>query len=100
MRIRFDTVLFHYGVWNLFTETGVSLVIYVVSNRVTPVEMLLDMGKKSDIEYDDKKNIKLILVNDRYIRHPNGENVTKEFVENGNYEIEAMGKRYTVDLCY
>ncbi|KAK9296853.1 hypothetical protein QLX08_009258 [Tetragonisca angustula] len=35
-----------------------------------------------------------------YIRHPNGENVTKEFVENGNYEIEAMGKRYTVDLCY
>lgn len=61
MRIRFDTVLFHYGVWNLFTETDVSLVIYVVSNEVTPVEMLLDMGKERDIEHDDKKNIKLIL---------------------------------------
>ncbi|XP_068968504.1 sarcosine dehydrogenase, mitochondrial isoform X2 [Bombus flavifrons] len=34
-----------------------------------------------------------------YIKHPNGENVTKEFLESGNYEIEAMGKRYTVDLC-
>ncbi|XP_012238092.1 sarcosine dehydrogenase, mitochondrial [Bombus impatiens] len=34
-----------------------------------------------------------------YIKHPNGENVTKEFLESANYEIEAMGKRYTVDLC-
>ncbi|XP_076755351.1 sarcosine dehydrogenase, mitochondrial-like [Xylocopa sonorina] len=33
-----------------------------------------------------------------YIRHPNGENVTKEFVESGNYEVEAMGKRYAVVL--
>ncbi|XP_017789303.1 PREDICTED: sarcosine dehydrogenase, mitochondrial [Habropoda laboriosa] len=33
-----------------------------------------------------------------YIQHPNGGSVTKEFVENGNYEIEAMGKRYALDL--
>ncbi|CAK9810550.1 Sarcosine dehydrogenase, mitochondrial [Anthophora plagiata] len=33
-----------------------------------------------------------------YIRHPNKEYVTKEFVESGKYEIEAMGKRYAVNL--
>ena len=50
---------FRYGVWNLFTETDVSLVIYVVSNRVTPIETLLDTGKASDIEYDDKREYKI-----------------------------------------
>ena len=33
-----------------------------------------------------------------YVKHPNGENVTKEFLESGNYEIEVMGKRYSLDL--
>ena len=58
MSIRFDTVLFHCGVWNLFTETDVLLVIYVVSSKIIPMEMLLDTGKKSDIEYTTIKRVK------------------------------------------
>lgn len=37
-------------------------------------------------------------IRSRYIEHPSGENVTKEFLRSGNYEIEAMGKLYKADL--
>ncbi|XP_017887261.1 sarcosine dehydrogenase, mitochondrial [Ceratina calcarata] len=33
-----------------------------------------------------------------YIKHPDGGDITKEFLENGNYELEVNGKRYAVDL--
>ncbi|XP_043254567.1 sarcosine dehydrogenase, mitochondrial isoform X1 [Colletes gigas] len=33
-----------------------------------------------------------------YIEHPNGENVTKEFLQTGSYEIEVMGERHTANL--
>ncbi|XP_057326480.1 sarcosine dehydrogenase, mitochondrial [Microplitis mediator] len=29
-----------------------------------------------------------------YITHPNDENITKQFIESGDYEIESMGQRY------
>lgn len=29
---------------------------------------------------------------------PNGQNVTKEFLETGTYQIEAMGKRYPAKM--
>ncbi|XP_078045792.1 sarcosine dehydrogenase, mitochondrial-like isoform X2 [Augochlora pura] len=32
-----------------------------------------------------------------YVKHPNGENITEEFLKNGNYEIEVMGKRYKAE---
>ncbi|XP_017757288.1 PREDICTED: sarcosine dehydrogenase, mitochondrial [Eufriesea mexicana] len=35
-----------------------------------------------------------------YIKHPSEANVTREFLESGNYEIEAMGKRYIVNLHF
>ncbi|XP_015606904.1 sarcosine dehydrogenase, mitochondrial [Cephus cinctus] len=33
-----------------------------------------------------------------YIKHPEGENVTKHFLENGVYEIEIMRKRYPATI--
>lgn len=30
----------------------------------------------------------------RYITAPNGQNITKEFLETGSYQIEAMRKKY------
>lgn len=33
-----------------------------------------------------------------YVSHPDGALVTNEFLENGNYEIEIMGKRYNANL--
>lgn len=33
-----------------------------------------------------------------YIRHPNGENVTKEYLQSGTYEIEILGERHRADL--
>ncbi|XP_076161806.1 sarcosine dehydrogenase, mitochondrial-like isoform X3 [Ptiloglossa arizonensis] len=33
-----------------------------------------------------------------YIKHPNEENVTEEFLQSGSYEIEVMGKRHTANL--
>nr|XP_033339035.1 sarcosine dehydrogenase, mitochondrial [Megalopta genalis] len=32
-----------------------------------------------------------------FVKHPNGENITDEFLKNGNYEIEVMGKRYKAE---
>lgn len=45
-----------------------------------------------------KIKLSLNLFKIRYVKHPDGENVTKEFLESGNYEIEVMGKRYLLDL--
>lgn len=42
--------------------------------------------------------LSLNFLNIRYVKHPDGENVTTEFLETGNYEIEAMGKRFKCDL--
>ncbi|XP_071443435.1 sarcosine dehydrogenase, mitochondrial isoform X1 [Hetaerina americana] len=33
-----------------------------------------------------------------YVKHPEGKAVTKNFLQTGQYEIEAMGTRYPVDL--
>ncbi|XP_076284985.1 E3 ubiquitin-protein ligase HERC2 isoform X2 [Lasioglossum baleicum] len=33
-----------------------------------------------------------------YIEHPNGENISEEFLKNGNYQIEVMGKRCKADF--
>ncbi|XP_054008164.1 sarcosine dehydrogenase, mitochondrial [Hylaeus anthracinus] len=33
-----------------------------------------------------------------YIKHPNGENVTRKFLETGSYEIEVMGERHAADI--
>ncbi|XP_066595213.1 sarcosine dehydrogenase, mitochondrial [Prorops nasuta] len=33
-----------------------------------------------------------------YIKHPNGQNITKEYLESGSYEIEVRGKRYPATL--
>lgn len=30
----------------------------------------------------------------RYIRHPNNEVVTDEFIESGDYEVEVLGQRH------
>lgn len=32
-----------------------------------------------------------------YIKHPDGGSITKEFLENGNFELEVKGKRYAVE---
>jgi len=34
----------------------------------------------------------------RYIRAPNGQNITREFLETGTYQIEVMGKRYPAKM--
>lgn len=34
----------------------------------------------------------------RYIRVPNGQNITREFLETGTYQIEARGKRYSAKM--
>jgi hypothetical protein len=34
----------------------------------------------------------------RYIRALNGQNITREFLETGTYQIEAMGKRYPAKM--
>ncbi|XP_033227551.1 sarcosine dehydrogenase, mitochondrial isoform X2 [Belonocnema kinseyi] len=33
-----------------------------------------------------------------YVRHPEGENVTKEFLELGDYQIEIMGTKYPAEI--
>lgn len=52
------------------------------------------------MEYSVIILLQLSLIDIRYIKHPNEANVTREFVESGNYEIEAMGKRYPVNLRF
>lgn len=34
----------------------------------------------------------------RYITAPNGQNITKEFLETGAYQIEVMRKRYPATM--
>jgi len=39
-----------------------------------------------------------LLLSIRYIKAPNGQNITKEFLETGTYQIEARGKRYPAKM--
>lgn len=39
-------------------------------------------------------NLYIYVFLSRYITAPNGQNITKEFLETGTYQIEAMRKRY------